>query len=48
MKIDFNYLKNAIQKEKKDNNFEYSKELDTLFNQIDKTINLIEQNTKTD
>ena len=46
--IDFNYLKNAIQKEKKDNNFEYSKELDTLFNQIDKTINLIEQNTKTD
>ena len=46
--IDFNYLKNSIQKEKKDNNFEYSKELDTLFNQIDKTINLIEQNTKTD
>lgn len=43
--IDFNYLKNSIQKEKKDNNFEYSKELDTLFNQIDKTINLIEQNT---
>jgi hypothetical protein len=46
--IDFNYLKNAIQKEKKDNNFEYSKELDTLFSQIDKTIDLIEQNTNTD
>jgi len=38
--IDFNYLKNAIQKEKKDNNFEYKKELDNLFNQIDKTIDL--------
>lgn len=43
--IDFNYLKNAIQKEKKDNNFEYKKELDNLFNQIDKTIDLIGQNT---
>ena len=43
--IDFNYLKNAIQKEKKDNNFEYKKELDTLFNQIEKTIDLIGQNT---
>ena len=46
--IDFNYLKNEIKKEKKDNNFEYSKELDTLFSQIDKTIDLIEQNTNTD
>ena len=43
--IDFNYLKNAIQKEKKDNNFEYKKELDTLFNQLEKTIDLIGQNT---
>ena len=43
--IDFNYLKNSIQKEKKDNNFEYKKELDTLFNQIEKTIHLIGQNT---
>ena len=43
--IDLNYLKNAIQKEKKDNNFEYKKELDNLFNQIDKTIDLIGQNT---
>ena len=41
--IDFNYLKNSIQKEKKDNNFEYKKELDTLFNQIEKTIELIGQ-----
>ena len=44
--IDFNYLKNSIQKEKKDNNFEYKKELDTLFNQIEKTIDLVNQNTK--
>lgn len=43
--IDFNYLKNAIQKDKKDNHFEYKKELDTLFNQIEKTIDLINQNT---
>jgi hypothetical protein len=43
--IDFNYLKNSTQKEKKDNNFEYKKELDTLFNQIEKTIDLIGQNT---
>ena len=28
--IDFNYLKNSLQKEKKDNNFEYKKELNTL------------------
>ena len=44
--IDFNYLKNSIQKEKKDNNFEYKKDLDTLFNQIEKTIDLVNQNTK--
>ena len=43
--IDFNYLKNSTQKEKKDNNFEYKRELDTLFNQIEKTIDLIGQNT---
>ena len=43
--IDFNFLKNEIQKEKKDNNFEYKKELDTLFNQIEKTIDLIGQNS---
>ena len=43
--IDFNYLKNSIQKEKKDNNFEYKKELDTLFNQIEKTIDLIGKNS---
>ena len=46
--IDFNYLKNAIQKEKKDTNFEYKKELDTLFNQIEKTIDLIGQNNNTE
>ena len=46
--IDFNYLKNSIQKEKKDNNFEYKKELDTLFNQIEKTIDLIGQNNNTE
>ena len=45
--IDFNYLKNSIQKEKKDNNFEYKKELDTLFNQIEKTIDLIGKNSDT-
>ena len=45
--IDFNYLKNSIQKEKKDNNFEYKKELDILFNQIEKTIDLINQNSDT-
>ena len=43
--IDFNYLKNSLQKEKKDNNFEYKKELNTLFSQIEKTIDLIEQNS---
>ena len=42
--IDFNYLKNSLQKEKKDYNFEYKKELDTLFSQIEKTIDLIGQN----
>ena len=43
--IDFNYLKNAINKDKKDNNFEYKKELDNLFNQIDKTIDLVGLNS---
>lgn len=34
-----------FKRKKKDNNFEYKKELDNLFNQIDKTIDLIGQNT---
>ena len=41
--IDFNYLKNALQKEKKDDYVENKKELDQLFTQIDKTINLIKK-----
>ena len=43
--IDFNYLKNAMQKEKKDDYVENKKELDTLFNQINKTIDLIKESS---
>ena len=43
--IDFNYLKNAMQKEKKDDYVENKKELDTLFNQINKTIELIKESS---
>ena len=43
--IDFNYLKNAMQKEKKDDYVETKKELDTLFNQINKTIELIKESS---
>ena len=41
--IDFNYLKNAMQKEKKDDYVENKKELDQLFGQINKTIDLIKE-----
>jgi hypothetical protein len=43
--IDFNYLRNAMQKEKKDNYTENKKELDQLFSQINKTIDLIKENS---
>ena len=41
--IDFNYLRNAIQKDKKDDYVENKKELDQLFSQINKTIDLIKE-----
>ena len=41
--IDFNYLKHAMQKEKKDDNVENKKELEQLFSQINKTIDLIKE-----
>ena len=43
--IDFNYLKNAMQKEKKDDYVENKKELDLLFSQINKTIDLIKESS---
>ena len=43
--IDFNYLKNAMQKDKKDDNVENKKELEQLFNQINKTIDLIKESS---
>ena len=43
--IDFNYLRNAIQKEKKDDYEENKKELDQLYSQINKTIDLIKENS---
>ena len=43
--IDFNYLKNAMQKEKKDDYLENKKELDQLFTQINKTISLIKESS---
>ena len=43
--IDFNYLKNAMQKEKKDDYVENKKELDQLFTQINKTIDLIKESS---
>ena len=43
--IDFNYLRNAIQKEKKDDYGENKKELDQLYSQINKTIDLIKENS---
>jgi len=43
--IDFNYLKNAIQKDKKDDYTENKKELDQLYSQINKTIDLIKENS---
>ena len=43
--IDFNYLKNAMQKEKKDDFVENKKELDQLFTQINKTIDLIKESS---
>ena len=45
--IDFNYLRNAIQKEKKDDYGENKKELDQLYSQINKTIDLIKENSNT-
>ena len=41
--IDFNYLRNAIQKDKKDDYVENKKELAQLFSQINKTIDLIKE-----
>ena len=41
--IDFNYLKNAIQKEKKDDEGDNKDELNQLFHQINKTIDLIKE-----
>ena len=41
--IDFNYLRNVMQKEKKDDYLENKKELDQLFGQINKTIDLINE-----
>ena len=43
--IDFNYLKNAMQKVKKDDFVENKKELDQLFTQINKTIDLIKESS---
>ena len=41
--IDFNYLRNIMQKEKKDDYVENKKELDQLFGQVKKTIDLIKE-----